>query len=151
MIQKDERTQHLYLVCDGSSSGGRGPGGWAALTVYKSLDSREGYMISGHEQETTNSRMELTAVLRGVKALLNLHPGVHISIITDSEYVINVVSGTKIARANLDLVDELKALYLEGNLEFSWVRGHSSNRVHDLVDKTARQEYLKAKETKDIH
>lgn len=139
----------VYIVCDGSSSGGRGPGGWACL-ILNTLTAPDGHIISDSEQETTNSRMELMAVLRGLKFVARVSPGVKVVVITDSEYVINVVTGAKRAQANLDLVNDLKELYREGKVEFSWVRGHTSNTLHDIVDKEARREYLKAKETMDI-
>ena len=75
-----QKMKHIYLTVDGACSGNPGPGGWACSLRYG------GHMreLFGSEEHTTNNRMELGAVIEGLKAL---HEPCEVTVITDSQYV----------------------------------------------------------------
>jgi ribonuclease HI len=131
----DEMT---VVYTDGSCLGNPGPGGWAWA-----VDG--GPSESGGEPRSTNQRMEVTAVLRALQALTGpLH------VISDSTYVVNCFRnewwvgwkrrGWKNTQgkpvANLDLWQELLDLALDPAraVTFEWVKGHSGDRMNDVVD-----------------
>ena len=142
------RTVQVYT--DGACSGNPGPGGWAWATV-------DGRSASGGELDSTNQRMELTAVLEAVKGLTS-EP---LEIYSDSTYVVNCFNdgwykgwlnrGWKTSQrkpvANRDLWEPLIDLYLERINEISlvWVKGHSGNKMNDAVDAMAVAEVDKIK------
>lgn len=128
----------LRIYTDGACSGNPGPGGWAWA-------SSADHHASGGEPETTNNRMELTAVLRAIQD--NPSPLV---VVMDSTYVKNgleswskgwVRNGWKTKAGepvkNRDLWEALLAALAErpkGEVSFEWVKGHSGDIMNDLVD-----------------
>jgi len=130
------------VYTDGACIGNPGPGGWAWAV---SEDQYE----SGHEQRTTNQRMEVTAVLQALGAFSG-----RVHVVSDSTYVVNCFKqrwwagwrarGWKNSRgepvANQDLwrplVDEVVERRF-GAIELSWVKGHSGDPMNDLVDRLA--------------
>ena len=78
-------TKKVRLITDGSCLGNPGPGGWAAILKYGDRAKE----LCGHEPETTNNRMELTAALEGLKAL---QEPCEVEVKTDSEYVKNGIT-----------------------------------------------------------
>jgi ribonuclease HI len=130
----------LRIYTDGACSGNPGPGGWA----WASSDEHHG---SGGEAATTNNRMELTAVLRAIED--NAGP---LTLVMDSTYVKNGLESwskgwerngwmTKDRKPvkNRDLWEPLVALTRArgDELGFEWVKGHSGDRMNDLVDALA--------------
>jgi ribonuclease HI len=131
------------VYTDGACSGNPGPGGWAWA-----VDG--GPQDSGGAPHTTNQRMELTAALEAVRSL----PG-PLCVVSDSSYVVNCFRdrwhegwkrrGWKNAAgkpvANRDLWEPLIAEVLshDGGVRFRWVKGHSGDRMNDLVDLLAVQ------------
>jgi ribonuclease HI len=130
----------LEVWTDGACSGNPGPGGWAWATE----DGRQG---SGAEAPTTNQRMEIQAALEAVKALDG-----PLTVVSDSTYVVNCfkdgwwkgwlargwVNSAKKPVANRDLWEPLITLVNErGDISFRWVKGHSGDRMNDLVDELA--------------
>jgi ribonuclease HI len=130
----------LEVWTDGACSGNPGPGGWAWATE----DGRQG---SGAEAPTTNQRMEIQAALEAVKALDG-----PLTVVSDSTYVVNCfkdewwkgwlakgwVNSAKKPVANRDLWEPLITLFNErGDISFRWVKGHSGDRMNDLVDELA--------------
>ena len=77
--------KEVIMYTDGACSGNPGAGGWGTILVYKGIE-RE---LSGGEAETTNNRMELTAVIEGLKALKE---PCKVKIVTDSQYVSNGIT-----------------------------------------------------------
>ena len=77
--------KQVSIYTDGACSGNPGKGGWGAVLVYHKTETR----ISGSEQETTNNRMELTAV---IKALKTLKEPCEITLFTDSKYVCDSIN-----------------------------------------------------------
>ena len=136
----------LELYTDGACQGNPGPGGWAAVLVRAGKERR----LWGFERATTNNRMELLAVIRGLEALLR---PARVRVTTDSQYVKNAfthgwldgwqrngwrtASGQQVK--NQDLWRELAALRLQHSLTWEWVRGHSGHAYNELCDSLARQ------------
>lgn len=128
------------VFTDGACLGNPGPGGWAWAVV-------DGEYASGADVHTTNQRMEVTAVLEALQAL----PG-PLEVVSDSTYVVNCfrdrwwegwlrrgwVNSARKPVANRDLWEPLVDLYRDrGDVTFRWVKGHSGNRMNDLVDELA--------------
>ena len=135
----------VEIYTDGACRGNPGPGGWAALLLAGGHE-RE---ISGAEAQTTNNRMELTAVIRALEALKRPIEG---AIYTDSQYVRQGVlqwmpnwkaRGWKTADRkpvkNQDLWQALDALTAGHKLEWHWVKGHSGNVGNERVDQLANR------------
>ncbi len=132
------------MYTDGACSGNPGPGGWGALLLFG--DHRR--ELSGGEPETTNNRMELRAVIEGVRALKRRIP---VTIYTDSTYVMKGMTewiegwkakGWKTAARkpvkNEDLWRELDAILAGHEVEWRWVKGHSGDPGNEAADALAR-------------
>ncbi|MGI9602583.1 MAG: ribonuclease H family protein [Acidimicrobiales bacterium] len=127
------------VYTDGACSGNPGPGGWAWVVP-------DGEFAAGFDAESTNQRMELTAALEAIRAL----PG-PLEIISDSTYVVNcfrdgwwkgwLARGWKTSAkkpvANRDLWEPLVELVVDGDVEFTWVKGHSGDEWNDVADRLA--------------
>ena len=126
---------------DGSCSPNPGPGGWAVI------ENRVPVAI-GREKESTNIRMEATALI----AALNLANGEVCRIHTDSEFWINVLTkwatgwkakgwrkASKGEIQNLDLVKEAFTLFEKGNAELIWVKAHAGQHENELADEWANK------------
>ena len=131
----------IQMWTDGACSGNPGNGGWGVLI--KLVDGNQ-IKLSGHEQFTTNNRMEMLAVIEGLKYLKNYSS---IIIHTDSKYVLegitnwitnwkqnNWKSSNKKDVKNKDLWIELDALVNKFKIEWKWVKGHSGNVENDIAD-----------------
>jgi ribonuclease HI len=138
---------------DGGCKPNPGPGGWAAVLVFRGTE-RE---LSGADPATTNNRMELTAAAEALEALTR---PCRIVLHTDSEYVRNGITrwSTGWVRknwrtaagdpvANMDLWKRLLAAAKPHSIEWLWVRGHSGNPMNERVDvlATEAREALEAK------
>ena len=133
----------IELYTDGACSGNPGPGGWGALLRWNGHEKE----LSGGEGETTNNRMEMMAVLEGLRAIkkpANVH------IYTDSKYVMDGITkwlegwkakGWKTAAKkpvkNQDLWQALDSEISRHNTQFTWVKGHSGHPENERVDKLA--------------
>jgi ribonuclease HI len=134
----------VALFTDGACLGNPGPGGWAALLRYKGTEKE----FSGGAASTTNNRMEMQAVIEGLKALSR---PCAVNIVTDSQYVINGmtewIAGWKRRKwrtadkkpvKNVDLWQELDALASAHQVTWTWVRGHDGHAENERVDALAR-------------
>ena len=135
----------LEIYTDGACSGNPGAGGWGAILRYGTVEKE----LSGAEKETTNNRMELTAVIEALKAL---NRDCEIVIHTDSRYVMDGVtswlpnwkknnwrtSNKKSAVKNVDLWQELDTLLTKHQVRWIWVKGHNGHPENERVDKLAR-------------
>ena len=124
----------VTLYTDGACSGNPGPGGWGAILCYGEHE----LSLSGGEAHTTNNRMELTAVIEGLKKLKE--PCI-VELYSDSKYVIDALSkgwawgwkkkgwvkSDKKPALNPDLWDVLLALTQKHELHYHWVKGHADN------------------------
>lgn len=135
--------KEVTIYTDGACSGNPGPGGWGALLIYGKKE-RELY---GHDDETTNNRMEMKAV---IEALKTLKEPCKVKIVTDSKYVLQGMTewvhgwqrrGWKNAEKkpvkNVDLWLELIQAVKPHTIEWEWVKGHSGNELNERVDKLA--------------
>lgn len=148
----------VLLYTDGGCSGNPGPGGWAFLLRH--CESGKELEGSGAEPETTNNRMELTAVIRGLAVLKR---PVHVELFTDSVYVGKGLSqwlpkwkangwqrriGKKWAPVkNEDLWRQLDTLAARHTIQYTRVAGHSGHPENERVDElavAAYQRYLKS-------
>lgn len=138
-------TSHVTLYTDGACSGNPGPGGWGCILIYKEHKRK----LSGYENDTTNNKMELTAVIKGLECLKK---PMHVHIITDSQYVKNaftlkwienwLANGWKTKSGdivkNQELWKHLNLLQVKHHLTWEWVKGHSGNLYNDMCDELAR-------------
>jgi ribonuclease HI len=136
----------VILYTDGACSGNPGPGGYAALLIQGENKSE----ITGYEAETTNNRMELKAVIEGLKKIKNCN---NVKLYSDSNYVLQGLSkwlrvwkekGWKTSNKknvkNIDLWQELDDLIQGFNIEYIKVKGHSDNEYNNRVDYLAKKQ-----------
>lgn len=134
----------VEIFADGACSGNPGLGGYGAILKY----GREIKEISGYEYETTNNRMEMTAV---IKALELLKRPCKIRIFTDSNYVVkgmtewvtgwikrNWLNSRKKPVLNKDLWERLLKLSQSHQIEWKWIRGHHGHPENERCDQLAR-------------
>ncbi len=136
---------HVELFSDGACSGNPGPGGWAYVLRHPATGKvRE---ASGAEPETTNNRMELMAVIEGLRALTK--PSL-VDLTSDSEYVLKGLKewlkgwkarGWKTAAKqpvkNQDLWQILDQLVSGHEVRFHWIRGHAGHAENERCDAMA--------------
>lgn len=138
--------KEIEIYTDGACSYNPGPGGWGAILIYNGVEKK----ISGGEQNTTNNRMELLAV---INALLCVKEKCKIKVYSDSAYVVNAylqkwvenwkANGWKKQNKqvkNVELWKQLDALVQSHEVEFIKVKGHSDNVYNNECDKMARAE-----------
>lgn len=142
----------VTLYTDGACSGNPGPGGWAAILSYGQYEKE----LSGGERNTTNNRMELTGVIRGLEAL---NQPCQVELYSDSKYVIDAlekgwakswqrrgwVKSDKKPALNADLWERLLALCDYHTVNLHWVKGHASNPKNNRCDELAVAEWKKLK------
>ncbi|MEL6487351.1 MAG: ribonuclease HI [Pseudomonadota bacterium] len=133
----------VSIFTDGACKGNPGPGGWGALLRMGPHEKE----LSGAEADTTNNRMEMTAVIRGLSALTE---PCAVELYSDSKYVLDgitkwvegwkkrgwVTSSKKPVR-NADLWHELIAAAARHEVEWHWVKGHAGHPENERVDKLA--------------
>lgn len=129
----------VEIFTDGACSGNPGPGGWAALLRYKTVEKE----ISGGEFATTNNRMEMMAV---IEALAALKKSTVVDLYTDSQYVQKGVTewmkgwkakGWPDRIKNQDLWKRIDSEVSRHKITFHWVRGHDGHEENERVDKLA--------------
>ncbi|MFN9367996.1 MAG: ribonuclease HI [Planctomycetia bacterium] len=151
-MAKDKAGSEVVLFTDGACSGNPGPGGWAY--VLRHPGSGREASDSGAEAETTNNRMELTAVVEGLRQLKR--PTV-VELVTDSVYVGTGLSqwlpkwkqqgwkrkekGRLVAVKNEDLWRELDRLASSHTIRFTHVAGHSGHPENEQCDRMAVEAY----------
>ncbi|GGE05826.1 ribonuclease HI [Gemmobacter megaterium] len=139
----------LFAYTDGACSGNPGPGGWGVLLVAREGDAvlkeRE---LAGGEADTTNNRMELLAA---INALESLQRPSELTIVTDSAYVKNGVTGwihgwkrngwrtaDKKPVKNVDLWQRLEAAQARHQVIWKWIKGHAGHAENERADALAR-------------
>lgn len=135
----------VRIYTDGACRGNPGIGGWGALLCYGGKE-KEFY---GGEAETTNNRMELTAVIKALDALTR---PCKVVLTTDSKYVLDGITkwivnwkkkGWKTANKkpvlNVDLWQELDRAVAVHEIEWQWVKGHSGHRENEIADQLANR------------
>ncbi|MCQ2450415.1 MAG: ribonuclease HI [Clostridia bacterium] len=143
----------VNLFTDGACSGNPGPGGWGAILRYGSFEKE----LSGGEMNTTNNRMELTAVIKGLEALKK---PCKVLLTTDSKYVADAIqngwakswqkNGWKKAdkkpALNPDLWEKLLSLLDIHEVDINWVKGHAGHPENERCDQLAVGFYKKLQE-----
>ncbi len=141
----------ITLYTDGACSGNPGPGGWAAILKWNQHEKE----LSGYAPDTTNNRMELQAVIEGLKAITNNDYPVIIT--TDSKYIHDAfikdwISGwkkrgwktsQKTDVKNRDQWEELIELVESFDVEWNWTKGHAEDEMNNRCDELARGEIEK--------
>ena len=144
--------KNVTIYTDGACSGNPGPGGWGAVLKYGAHE-RE---LSGGEAQTTNNRMELTAV---IEALRLLKEPCEVELYSDSKYVIDALSkgwvygwkkkgwikSDKKPALNVDLWERLLPLIAAHDIRYHWVKGHAENEYNNRCDELAVAESRKYK------
>lgn len=140
----------VYLYTDGACSGNPGPGGYGAILKY----GQHVKEICGGDENTTNNRMELLGVIKGLEAL---NEPCHVVLTSDSKYVIDALSlgwaekwkqngwkrNKKDAALNPDLWERLLQLTQTHEMEYHWVKGHAGHPENERCDRLAVEYYQK--------
>lgn len=136
--------KHVDIYTDGACSGNPGPGGWGAILDYKGT-RRE---LSDGEPQTTNNRMELSAVIAALSALTE---PCEVTLTSDSKYVVDAVGkgwvygwkkrGWKKSdnspALNSDLWEKLLPLLSKHKVTFVWIKGHAGHPENERCDELA--------------
>jgi ribonuclease HI len=138
------KPKHVEVFSDGACSGNPGPGGWGAILRYREVEKE----LSGYAPDTTNNRMEMTAVL---EALQTLKESCRLTIYTDSRYLRDGITkwivgwkrnGWKTASKepvkNRDLWEALDVATQNHMVEWIWVKGHNDHPENERCDALAR-------------
>ena len=138
----------IKIYTDGACSGNPGKGGWGALIQENDNEKK----LSGSELNTTNNRMELTAV---IKALEHYDEAREIEVFTDSKYVMQGITewiknwknnhwktSQKKDVKNKDLWVLLDSVSAKHDIKWSWVKGHAGDYGNEIADKLATQAIL---------
>lgn len=140
--------KQVELFTDGACSGNPGPGGWGAILRFHGKEKE----LSGGDPQTTNNRMELTAVIEG---LAELKEPCAVTLTSDSKYVLDALmkgwvyswkkNGWKKAdkkpALNVDLWERLLALLEIHKVDFHWVHGHQGHPENERCDALAVAAY----------
>ena len=146
------QVKDVYLYTDGACSGNPGPGGWGAILQCEGK-TRE---LSGGEEMTTNNRMELTAVIEGLKVLR--YP-CRVKVVSDSRYICDAINqnwlpawikrgwkkADKTPVLNIDLWEELLKLLDVHTVTFQWIKGHAGHPENERCDQLAVAQYQNKK------
>lgn len=142
--------KEVTVFTDGACSGNPGPGGWGAILRYGSREKE----LCGGEKETTNNRMELTAV---IKALEALKEPCLVTLYSDSKYVLDAldkgwakgwrakgwVKSDKKPALNPDLWEQLLQLCEKHTVKTVWIKGHNEHPENERCDRMAVAESKK--------
>lgn len=138
----------VSLYTDGACSGNPGNGGYAAILIYNGIEKE----ICGGEKDTTNNRMEIFAVIKGLESLKE---ACEVTIYSDSQYVVGAINdgwldgwkangwktSSKSPVKNQDLWQRLCVLIEKHKTEFVKVKGHSDNEYNNRCDILAVKQY----------
>ena len=144
--------KYVEIFTDGACSGNPGPGGWGVVLRF-GVHEKE---LSGGEADTTNNRMELTAVIMGLSALKE---PCAVRLVTDSKYVADgIVKGwakswqengwrkaDKKPALNVDLWEKLLELLKVHEVTIEWVKGHAGHPENERCDRLAVEYYTAIK------
>lgn len=145
-------TKVVELYTDGACSGNPGPGGWGAILVYQGKEKE----LYGSARNTTNQRMEIQAVIEGLKAVKV--KDWEVRVYSDSAYVVNAFNQDWLGKwqsngwrnskkedvANQDLWRELIILARQNRLTMCKVKGHAGHEYNERCDRLARQGAIEA-------
>lgn len=146
----EQNMKDVIIYTDGACSNNPGPGGWGAIVMHKDVKKE----ISGFEDNTTNNKMEIMAV---IKALEILKEPCNVKVYSDSAYVVNSISkgwvyswkknnwikSDKKKAKNIELWESLLKLINIHKIEFIKVKGHSDNEYNNRCDELATSQIKK--------
>lgn len=139
---------NLRIYTDGACSGNPGPGGWATIVLYGDKEQ----VLKGGEAQTTNNRMELTALINALDYVQKNFPSLNreVEIYSDSKYVIDGVTAwmpnwkkrgwkgsDKKPVKNRELWEKIDELQQGLILKFHWVKGHNEDKYNEMADEIA--------------
>jgi len=132
----------IVMYTDGASRGNPGPGGYGVVLISEKHNLRK--ELAEGFRKTTNNRMELLAVIKGLQALKV--PGMPVTVYSDSKYVVEAVEkgwlwswvkkGFK-GKKNADLWQQFIPLFKKFKVKFVWVKGHAGNAENERCDHLA--------------
>ena len=138
-------TGKVVIYTDGACRGNPGPGGWGVVLRFQDVSKS----LRGYAPETTNNRMELTAVIEGLKALKR---SCEVELYTDSKYVMQGLTewlakwkrnGWKTAAKkpvkNVDLWQQLEEETAKHDISWNWVKGHAGIEGNEMADQLANE------------
>ena len=140
----------VILYTDGACSGNPGVGGWASILIYNGVEK----ILTGGDVDTTNNKMELISIIKGLEALKEK---CEVTVYSDSQYAVSpfidgyivswILSGWRLADKkpvkNVELWKRLVELTNAHKVEFVKVKGHADNENNNRCDKLARAEIKK--------
>lgn len=140
----------IEIYTDGSCLGNPGSGGWGIIILYGKKEIK----LSGGEKDTTNNRMEMTAICRALE-WLHKESGLKkeellskkIEIFSDSNLIIQTLTKGWKKKANTDIWAKIDKLRAWLNVEWTWVKAHHTDKYNNLVDKLAFSEAQKFKKS----
>lgn len=148
--QKDSSSGLIYIYTDGACSDNPGRGGYGVILKYGAHEKE----LSEGFAKTTNNRMELMAVIKGLEALK--HPHSKVVIVSDSKYVVEPINQGWLLNwekkdwkkvKNADLWKQFLVVFRKHDVTFNWIRGHAGHpeneRCDELAVMAARRPYLK--------
>ncbi len=139
-----DEIKKVKLYTDGACSGNPGPGGYGAILIYKGIEKE----ISDYEISTTNNRMEIMAVIKGLELLKE---SCEVTVYSDSAYVVNTIDkgwiyswkknnwikADKAKVKNIELWERMLELLNMHKVKFVKVKGHSDNEYNNRCDELA--------------
>ena len=149
MIGQSKPMKRVEIYTDGACKGNPGPGGWGVLLRMGHHEKE----LSGGEADTTNNRMEMTAIIRGLEALIE---PCAVDVYSDSKYVLDGmtkwvegwkrrgwINASKKPVRNADLWHDLIEISAQHQIEWHWVKGHSGHPENERVDQLASAEAVR--------
>jgi ribonuclease HI len=145
MSKSASSTEVVRIYADGACKGNPGPGGWGAIVRVGGADKE----LCGGERQTTNNRMELTAVIRALESLAEPNT---VEVYTDSQYVQKGISewlpnwrrrgwrtADKKPVKNVDLWQQLERIAAVHRVSWHWVKGHAGHPENERADALANR------------
>ena len=141
----NNKSDEIILYADGACSGNPGPGGWGV--ILRHVATKQTRELSGSEKQTTNNRMELTAVIRGLESITKPSK---VIVVTDSQYVAkgmtewienwlakNWRTANKKPVKNVDLWQKLLEVSGKHEVSWQWIAGHAGHPENERCDQLA--------------
>ncbi|MYD50560.1 MAG: cyclic pyranopterin monophosphate synthase MoaC [Dehalococcoidia bacterium] len=123
----------IDIYTDGSCIGNPGPGGWAAIIIENGATRK----LHGRDDNTTNNKMEILAVIEGIEATPS---GADVRVHSDSTYVINTMTKNWKRNKNRDLWAKLDSVVAKRNVQWKWVKAHAGHPLNEQADRIANAE-----------